>query len=282
VTALPVGTDIGQANRDTNLVLIATETPAPTGTGTATPLASATPRPGAGPSGPAAAPTPWVVVQASSAMSRRGPGPAYETLGEVRQGQQLMILGRTADSSWWQVCCIANQPGWVPANLVTAQGATGAAPILPLPPTPTPTFTATTAPTLTPSPTPLSPFEIARGPEFPIQRDDGTVVIWVKVYEDAYTPKPLAGYVLKVFRDGADVSLPAQSHNRSAGFDNTGPQQGSFEYNLKFEMPGGSEANWQIYLARPDGSRVSPISKFTTMGDSYRNLVVYIAYFLAR
>jgi hypothetical protein len=53
-------------------------------------------------------------------------------------------------------------------------------------------------------------------------------------------------------------------------------------YNLKFEMNNAGEAKWRIYLAKPDGYRVSPISEFTTLGDSYRNLVVYIAYRLAR
>lgn len=280
VTALPISTTTVLGNSDTSLVLIATPTAAAVpATTTSLP---ATQGPVASPPNVTPQPTPYVVVQAGTAAGRRGPGPAYEVLGDVVQGQQLMLLGRSADKAWWQVCCIANQPGWVAADLVTAQGPVAVAPIVPAPPTPTPIPTATRAPTPTITPTPLAPFDIARGPEFPIQRDDGTVVIWVEVYEDSYNPKPLAGYVLKVFRNDVDVSLPVQSHNRSSGFDNTGPQQGSFDYNLKFEMPGGAEANWQIYLARPDGSRVSQVSKFTTMGDSYRNLTVYIAYFLAR
>ena len=53
-------------------------------------------------------------------------------------------------------------------------------------------------------------------------------------------------------------------------------------YNLKFELRNAGEADWEIYLARPGGIRVSPITSFTTKGNSYRNLVVYIAYWLAR
>jgi hypothetical protein len=270
-------------------VLIAT----PTGQAAAallSPLATPTPRATATTSAPATAagptpsprPTPFVIVEAGSVVGRRGPGPAYELIGEARQSQKLMVLGRSPDDNWWLVCCIANQPAWVSADQVSARGPVSIAPTVMAPPTPTPTFTLTPVPMPTITPTPVPPFDIARGLEFPIQRDDGTVVIWVKVYEDAINPKPLAGYVLKVFRNGVDVSKPTQSHNRSSGFDNTGDQQGDFDYNLKFEMPGGAEADWEIYLARPDGSRVSPISKFTTMGDSYRNLVVYVAYLLAR
>jgi hypothetical protein len=47
-------------------------------------------------------------------------------------------------------------------------------------------------------------------------------------------------------------------------------------------MVDAGEADWQIYLATPDGNRVSSITRFTTLGDSYRNLVAYIAYLRAR
>jgi hypothetical protein len=286
VTALPVGTGGAQGNSDTSLVLIATSTPnaAQLATAEATARAATATQQATATSGPTVTPqpTPYVVVVGSAAIGRRGPGTVYDRLGEARQGQQFMILGRSQDSKWWQICCIANQPAWVSADAVTAQGPSDIAPPIPAPPTPTPAPTSTRRPTPTITPTPASPFDVARGPEFPIQRDDGILVIWVKVYEDVYDPKPLPGYVLKVLRNGVDVSSPVQSHDNAAGFDNTGPQQGNFTYNLKFEMPGGGEADWQIYLARPNGSRVSPISKFTTMGDSYRNLTVYIAYLLAR
>jgi hypothetical protein len=86
---------------------------------------------------------------------------------------------------------------------------------------------------------------------------------------------------LKVARDGVDVSDNLQSFDDRA-FDKTNPSEGGYEYNLKFEKYGAGEADWEIYLARPGGFRVSPVTKFTTKGDSYRNLVVYIAYFLAR
>jgi hypothetical protein len=113
-------------------------------------------------------------------------------------------------------------------------------------------------------------------------RDNGFLTIWSKVYEglDPYE-RPLPGYVLKVFRDEVDVSTPNQSSG-DATFNLTDKTEGSLEYNLKYELPGGSEADWMIYLAQPDGTRVSPITVFTTKGDSYRNLVVYIAYWHAR
>ncbi len=110
--------------------------------------------------------------------------------------------------------------------------------------------------------------------------DNGELTIWVKV--ELNSGDPLGGYVLKVFRNGVDVSSPVQSRADVSGFSNSGPDQGGFDYNLKFEDPTAHEANWEIYLARPDGSQVSDTTDFTTMGDSYRNQVVYIAYVLAR
>ena len=115
---------------------------------------------------------------------------------------------------------------------------------------------------------------------FPIKRDNGVLSIWVKVYEGpSDNQKALAGYVLKVFRNDEDVSQPTVSHGPY--FDNSRPD-GAFDYNVKFETWNAGEAKWRIYLAKPDGYRVSPISEFTTLGDSYRNLVVYVAYWLAR
>ncbi|MCX6031209.1 MAG: SH3 domain-containing protein [Chloroflexi bacterium] len=272
----------------TNLILFATETPPPNPTprptGTPEATATATPdsetnRPTLQP-GPRPLPTPYVVVNADAASGRKGPGVTFPLLGEVSAGTELKILARTPAGDWWQVCCIANQPAWVSASLVTALGPLEGVPMLTPPPTPAPT--AAPPPTATPSavPTRLPPFDIAAGPMFPIKRDTGELTIWVKVYEGpSDNQKPLTGYVLKVSRDDVDVSSPAQS--RGPYFNYTKPE-GNFEYNLDFKMDNAGEAKWRIYLAKPDGYRVSPISEFTTLGDSYRNLVVYVAYWLAR
>ena len=273
----------------TNLILFATDTPAPTATlaPTDTPGPTPTPTPDVETNrptravGPRALPTPYIVVNSTTLNARRGPGETFDLLGQAKQGDELFILGRTPEGDWWQVCCVANQPAWVAAELVTARGPVDEAPVLT--PAPTPVPTARPAPTDTPgpAPTPLPPFDIAQEPLFLFQKDDGILTIWVKVYEgkDPYE-KPLPGYVLKVSRDGVDVSNSKQSAG-DAQFMNTKPD-GNFNYNLKFEMYDASEADWQIYLALPNGYRVSPISQFTTKGDSYRNLVVYVAYWLAR
>lgn len=276
---------------ETSLLLFATETPTPSPTptqrpATATPIESEVTE-------VSAQPTPYAIIKPETLSGRRGPGTQYEKVGEAKQGDELFVLGRTADGEWLQVCCMANQPVWVVADQVEAHNSIEVAAVLTPPPVPLPTPTSRPAaaaprtgqsplPTPKPAGTPLPPFDVARGPEFPIKLDNGILTIWAKVYEGpADNQKPLGGYILKVMRDGVDVSKDVQSFG-DRPFDNTGPKEGNYNYNLKFELNDASESDYEIYLARPGGFRVSPISKFTTKGPSYRNLVVYIAYWLAR
>jgi hypothetical protein len=277
---------------DTNLLIYATDTPTPTPSPTLRPPTS-TPIESLAPEAAAGQPTPFVVIKPATLTGRRGPGTAYERVGEAKQGQQLFILGRTSDGKWLQVCCLANQPVWVSADQVESKGDVTIAAILTPPPVPLPTPTRRPvaaaprtgqSPIATPGPvvTPLPPFDIARGPEFPITRDNGVMTIWAKVYEGpSDNQNPLGGYILKVKRDGVDVSDNVRSVG-DAPFNSTGKFQGNYDYNLKFELNDASESDYEIYLARPGGFRVSPITKFTTKGTSYRTLVVYMAYWLAR
>ena len=281
------GTQSGASSGAISIVLYATETPP----------SSPTPEP-AGPTpeptqdvetnrptrvgGPRPLPTPYVIVKAKTINGRRGPAATFARVGEAKQGDELMIMGRTADGAWWQVCCMANQPVWVSADLVEAKGPVDTTPVMTPAPTPVPPPPQAPRPTAEPVPTPMPPFDIARGPEFPIQRDSGTMTMLTQVYEGPPDNQhPLAGYQLKVFRDGVDVTQDALSFG-DRDFDGTLAVEGGFNYNLKFELPNAGEADWKIYLARPGGFRVSPVSEFTTKGDSYRNQVVYIAYKLAR
>jgi hypothetical protein len=277
----------------TNIVIYATETPK--AASPAAPLPTATPgtdtetnRP-TRQAGPRLLPTPYVVVRPATLNGRRGPGTAWEKIGKAKSGDELIILGKSEDEAWWQVCCLANQPAWVIASEVEARGPLASVPMLAAPPTPVPPAPAAPAVvdpvlqvTAAPPGTPMPPFDIARGPEFPIQRDNNILTIWAKVYEGQPPyERPIPGYILKVFRDGVDVSDNVKSF-ADRPFDKTGPNEGLYEYNLKFEIRDAGEANWRIYLARPGGIPVSPPTEFSTLGDSYRNLVAYVAYLLAR
>ena len=261
------------ANHAATLTAVPTVTSTPTVTPTSTPTATSTPYP-----------TPYALVGANAVQGRRGPDPSFELLGQAVAEQELTVLGRTPDNSWLQICCIANQAAWVQAGRVNIQGVLDAVQPIAPPPTPTPVPTATSPNTPTPSSTPMPPFDIARGPEFPWKVSDGVLTIRVKVFEGPRdNEKPVGGYVLRVLRDGSDVShLDQPSHDAATGFDSTGANLGGYLYNLKYEMLNAGEADWTIWLARPDGSIVSPKTTFTTRGAASQNSVVFIAYRLAR
>jgi uncharacterized protein YgiM (DUF1202 family) len=279
VTGTPAG--------ETNLVLFATPTSPPSATPEPTnepgppPTATVdveTNRPTRA-AGPRALPTPYVVVNSATLNGRRGPGITFERVGEAVEGAELMVLARTTDGQWWQVCCLANQPAWVSADLVTVKGPVEDVPALTPPPTPRPAPRLPPTATPLPTPTPMPPFDIARGPERYITRDDGVMTIWAKVFEGkAPYEKPLSGYTLHVLRDGVDVS---QSEQSGESLYNTGKFQGNYDYNLKFELYQAGEADWEFYLAK-DGVRVSPVTKFSTKGELAENLVAYMSYWRVR
>jgi hypothetical protein len=53
---------------------------------------------------------------------RGGPGTEFDILGTAAQGQALAVVGRNADRSWWQVCCVGGRTGWVSGSVVAVQG----------------------------------------------------------------------------------------------------------------------------------------------------------------
>jgi len=63
---------------------------------------------------------PYAVVLAAYLNVRTGPGPNYAILGTVSGGDNLAIIGRTNDQSWYQVQTVYG-PGWVYAQYVAVR-----------------------------------------------------------------------------------------------------------------------------------------------------------------
>lgn len=63
--------------------------------------------------------TPIVTAGESNVNIRSGPGTNYSIVGKLLAGQSLEIMGRNADSSWWQVSTSSGL-GWVAASVTTA------------------------------------------------------------------------------------------------------------------------------------------------------------------
>ena len=119
----------------------------------------------------AAAPSsdqPAVLVGAKNVNLRAGPGTAYPLAGQAAANTRYPIVGRNADSSWWQVN-VNGKTAWVAASVVTALGPVSGVPVaknIPAPPPPPPTK----APVVLPKTVPL-------GQEF-------TTTLWgLKLYD---------------------------------------------------------------------------------------------------
>jgi len=83
------------------------------------------------PDGPAA-------VVAKAINIRSGPGTNHPVVSQGIPGQRLQIVGRNADASWWQVCCVQSEKAWVAASVVSTDGDTSSIPVAQDVPTPAP------------------------------------------------------------------------------------------------------------------------------------------------
>jgi uncharacterized protein YgiM (DUF1202 family) len=72
--------------------------------------------------------SPYAIVMATYLNVRSGPGPNFAILGQVYGSQQLPIIGRNNDSSWYQVSTVYG-PGWVYAGYVVTRNEFGASPV---------------------------------------------------------------------------------------------------------------------------------------------------------
>jgi len=150
-------------------------TPAPP-TVTSTPLspspvATATPAP---------SPTPFLVVSVERLRIYAGPGETYAVLGEVRRGDQLPLLGCSADWVWWQVDYFGRK-GWIPTQSGNSSVECSTLPMVetPLLPTISPT------PTATPSPLPTNLSLPLQNPDL-ADATEGSITGWHISSEDNY------------------------------------------------------------------------------------------------
>lgn len=254
-------------------------TPTPTWTPEPTPVDTPTPTP-----------APLLLVSAPVVNVRSGPSIAYAIIGQVRQNEQYTVQGRNEAMTWWQICCINGQPGWITMQLTTFPGAADAVALIAdpeLPPTPvavdTPIPEATTPPAApTATAAPLRPLWLAEGPEL-WNTTNPWLTIWLKIFiGQGDVALPVSNLRLRVLRDGVDVSRPFLTDNvfqYSAPTALGTPIGNRRLYNLKYEyMPAAGNAQWTIIVTDANGNPLSAPVSFQTSGGQE----VYVSYFDGR
>jgi RNA polymerase sigma-70 factor (ECF subfamily) len=184
-----------------------------------------------------------------NANCRRGPGTFYETVTSFLEGQEVLIEGRNADSSWWWILLPESTAHcWVSDVAVKVSGPVAGVPIIAAPPTSTRTrtphstftpthtlqpSTATRTPTLTDTPKPSPPAPPAQlqiANKVCTDTEYSVTLGWMDVAnnEDGY----------RVFRDG---QLIATLGKNSTGYKDNPPGSGPYTYGVEsFNLAGTS------------------------------------------
>jgi len=79
-------------------------------------------------------PLPQVEITVSRLNVRRGPGTEYDVLAIAEEASTYTVSGQLIDGSWWQVCCIDGETGWVFSESVRLLGLPDTVPFANVPP----------------------------------------------------------------------------------------------------------------------------------------------------
>jgi hypothetical protein len=221
-------------------------TPTPFQVPTATPvIVTPTPVP---PTQPAARPSVTVSV---GLRVRAGPGVNYAQVGSLAAGTTVEIIGRNADSSWWQIA-YASAPGgkgWISANpsYGTAEN-TAAVPLVEAPPPPPPR--SPTAPPAggapeapPPPPQPQWQFEPTG---FEGQWNAGLAQIRGKVVDTA--GQPVKGVFMQAKCGGTVLASNPSGTNLYA--PNEPYEPGAFDIILSSPLSPSSMCNWEVRIVQ--------------------------------
>ncbi|NJN84809.1 MAG: hypothetical protein HC802_22645, partial [Caldilineaceae bacterium] len=178
---------------------------------------------------------PRVVVNSPLVNVRSGPGIDFEIVAMVERGEEYAVIGKSGDSTWWNICCVEGASVWVIDEFVDSEGPVDTAPVTegqpaiteadflaapppapvqpavvqPAPPPAAPTLAPTQPPVVAVAPTakPLAQippsldlFSLVDQEQFP---ESSMVRIFLYVFGDN---SALPGYSLRVRKDG--VLLP--------------------------------------------------------------------------
>jgi uncharacterized protein YraI len=275
-----------------------TDTAPLTGSAAVTGTGALTAAPDAPPVAAAPAVTPSLKVETDIINVRNGPGTTYGLVGTATVGERFEIKGRNSDGSWYLICCVNGQQGWVsgeftdedneelaqvvaaPAPAPVAQAPAVSAPAVPAPADPAPADPAPAEPA-EPTAQPEAPapagdacagiggdgckFKLTGGPSF-ADNGGGELKFQIAfVHGGIDGGQPQGSYFVWVEKDGQ--KLPVSDGVRSIALQAQQGPQGKYNYEYKIgrdQLPGGSVAGtYQIWVLDGNGERDSQTFGFT-------------------
>jgi SH3-like domain-containing protein len=240
----------------------------------------------------AAAPavTPMLEIETDIINVRSGPGTTFGLVGTANVGERFEIKGRNADATWYLICCVNGQQGWVSADFADEENEELAQ--LVEVPTPAPQAQAP-APTQPPAAPPAAPpaeatatpapapppsaddcagiggdgckFKLRGGPTFAGNGGNELKFQIAFVHSGVEGGQPQGSYFVWVEKDGQ--KLPVSDSVRSISLQAQQGPQGKYNYEYKIgrdQLPGGSVAgNYRIWVLDGNGERDSQTFSFT-------------------
>lgn len=237
---------------------------------------------------PTAAPTPGLKVEADVINVRTGPGTSYGLVGTATIGQKFDIKGRTDDKTWYLICCVNGQQGWVNTEFTdesneelapvvaapepVAQAPAPTQPAAAQPPAAQPAPTATPAPAPPPASDPCAgiggdgcKFKLRGGPSFGANGGAELKLQLHFIHSGIDGGQPQGSYFVWLEKDGQ--KLPVSDAVRSIALQDQGGTLGKYNYEYKLapsSLPGGTVAgNYSIWVLDGNGERDSKTFTFT-------------------
>ena len=235
--------------------------------------------------------TPSLKIETDIINVRSGPDTSFGLVGTANMGERFEIKGRNAAGTWYLICCVNGQQGWVNAELTDEDNeqlaqvveAPTPAPVAQAPAEQAPAATqpavAPAEPTATPAAAAPAPaadacagiggdgckFKLRGGPTFANNGGGELKFQLAFVHSGIEGGQPQGSYFVWVEKDGQ--KLPVSDSVRSIALEAQQGPQGKYNYEYKVgrdQIPGGTVAGtYQIWVLDGNGERDSQTFSFT-------------------
>lgn len=224
---------------------------------------------------------PSAVVREAIINLRSGPGTNYSVMGLATQGNAFTPVGRTADGSWWQVCCYNQQLVWLSGPLADLRGAVDKVDVIAA--VPAPAVVVAPAATSTPAPPPApAPPVVNAGPGYEfglVEKNQFAESITPRIYlYIAQGAEGLGGYTLQVKKDNTYLPVNVDTFNGPPAFTWPLPIARQRFHNLKVEFPGVEPAGvWEIQVIEDSTRKAVAAPVIFTLVPNDSNQEMYIS-----